>query len=204
MGVYNPISSRSWRVLPRRIPRRGFFFTDFAHDIDIDLVEGPNAATMSIDRTIGNSAPSLLHTGAGGDRYWNINYSACNDYVIEADVRFTNIAASYVAIAGRYELNNFYCADLRAAVAPWNQFQLTRRLGGGWVALATVAFVFAINTWYHVTLTMNGNQISASLNETTLGPVVDANIAEGELMGARCNVPLAANAHIDNLLARNI
>jgi hypothetical protein len=100
----------------------------------------------------------------------------------------------------RYVDSDNYYRLLVEARGGYRRYQLQKRVGGGTVANlgSSVTVTFAANTWYVVSLAVNGNMLTAYLDDVVILQQTDSSLASGKIaVGSNSQDPL-----FDNILVR--
>lgn len=106
-------------------------------------------------------------TNTAGSASWS-------NYQLDLDVKITRMEPwSYTFIYGRYtNSNNYYQLSLEKTDTT-TRVRLTKKRGGISTVLAASNTTLAVNTWYDVSLLMDGGHLVAKINGTSLIDVQD-------------------------------
>jgi pectin methylesterase-like acyl-CoA thioesterase len=120
----------------------------------------------------------LNQSGTSSDARARAGSSSWTNYTVTARVKPTafNGSSRFVAVLARAQSNtSYYYLALRST----NTIELKKLVGGSSTTLATGAFTVTAGTWYTVSLSVTGSNLTGSVNGTASLSAVDTQFASG-------------------------
>ncbi|HKS69502.1 MAG TPA: RHS repeat-associated core domain-containing protein, partial [Ktedonobacterales bacterium] len=146
-----------------------------------------NDGTHVLQQTDTTIASSVYITpSVAGSANWT-------NYTVSADVKpgADNTSVTSANLMGRYtDTNNHYSLILKNNSEWW----LGVKQAGNWTTIANGTFSYNSNTFYTLTLSLQGTTISGSINGTVVGSGTDSTFSSGGI-----GFSTAANSEIDNV-----
>jgi pectate lyase len=136
----------------------------------------------------------LRQSGTSSDARARAGSSTWTNYTVTARVRPTGFNGSnrFVAVLARAQSNtSYYYVALRSN----NTVELKKLVGGSSSTLASASVTVTLNTWYTLSLTVSGNQLSSSVNGGTALSATDSQFSAGGIGVATFN----ASASFDDV-----
>ncbi|MCL4509110.1 MAG: hypothetical protein M1296_06260, partial [Chloroflexi bacterium] len=116
------------------------------------------------------------------------------NYSAEVDASEIGSNSGSLALAFRYkDTGNFYLLQLEA-----NEVRFWRRLGGGWLRMASASFPWYANTTYRLKVVVNGNKMYGYVNGAYYISAEDSTFASGGV----ALLSVRAHHHFDNVTVR--
>jgi len=137
----------------------------------------------------------LRQSGTSSDARSRAGSTGWTNYTLTARVKLTAVNGSnrFAAVLARAQSNtSYYYLALRSN----NTVELKKLVGGSSTTLASAPVTVSLNTWYTLSLTTAGNQLTGRVDNGTPLTATDSQFAAGQIGVATFN----AAANFDNVL----
>jgi len=137
----------------------------------------------------------LRQSGTSSDARSRAGSTGWTNYTLTARVKLTAVNGSnrFAAVLARAQSNtSYYYLALRSN----NTVELKKLVGGSSTTLASASVTVSLNTWYTLSLTTAGNQLTGRVDNGTPLTATDSQFAAGQIGVATFN----AAANFDNVL----